>query len=198
MRFVVKQYQIVGPDKELCYCCADTSSCVRLPTGQLRYYAALPNTVKFQTVLILLFSLPVLLLGIIQSWKGFISNWWPQVPPTDLKFNVIKSSIDDSQFWTPTVEGNYSFLGDSYKLNRIQFGDCGVSSESKAQKIIKKFKSVSVVVYVNPSAPKEHVLFPGVTRRALFMVLLGLFFCLIAGLTEKEFLPVEGSWPAGL
>ena len=153
---------------------------------------------KLPTILILLLSFPVLLFGVVQCWKGIMAKWWPRFPTSDLKFKIIRSSFDDSEFWTPVVEGSYDIQGTSYKLNRIRFGDCGVSSEGEAQRMVEKYKSTPTSVYVNPSNPKEHVLFPGLTRRALLTVLIGLFLCIVAVLTEKGLLPVEGSWPAGL
>jgi hypothetical protein len=174
--------------------CGIVLKLVGITRGRNSCNSALANVMKLPTILLLLSSLPVLVIGIAQIWKGIISKWWPQVSPSDLKFKIIKSSSDDGTLWTPTVVGCYDYRGTSYKLSRIQFGECGVSDESEAQKIIEKYQSDSVSVYVNPSNPKEHVLFPGITNRALVALMLGLFFCLIAVLIEKGIL-VEGSGP---
>ena len=153
---------------------------------------------KLSTIIILLLSLPVFILGIAQSLKGFVSKWWTQIPPSNLQFKIIKTSIDGSQFWSPIIEGSYEFGGKSYKLSRIEFGDCSVSSETEAQKNLDKYQLAFRYVYVNPMKPMEHVLFPGVKARTSLMILLGLFFFILAGLTEMELLPVDGIGPAGL
>lgn len=82
--------------------------------------------------------------------------------------------------YKPQVRYDYALGGRSFIGSRITMADSGSGSESRAQKISKRYPAGSIcTVYYNPDKPEEAVLKAGITFATLMFPGFGILFAVI-------------------
>jgi len=120
------------------------------------------------------------------------SNRWPAVSAKLLSAEVrSKVGSGSDQTYAPSVEYAFSFNGQDYKGNTVDYSAMS-GSEAWAKKIIDvlKNKGAALTVRVNPEDPQMNVLNPGVRFVHLLRYIIGpamIVFGLLAGLEIVDF-----------
>ena len=117
---------------------------------------------------LILFGFPFFAAGCFLLWFLVISPFleysksgsWERVDCNITKSKLVSSSSSDGTTYRPEINYNYTYKGELYTSDSIDFSSGSSSSDRKAEsKILKKFpKGEKRRCYVNPQNPSESVL----------------------------------------
>lgn len=109
------------------------------------------------------------------SIQAIESRRWPQRTAKLISTKISHGrSSSDGFVYSPEVEYEYTFEGNKYNGNQIDFSAMS-SSEAWAQKIIDKIRKngETIVIYVNPEDPGISVINPGIRLVHLLRFIVG-------------------------
>jgi len=118
--------------------------------------------------------------GIVQ--KAEASDSWPTTQGL-ITESYVKHSYDDDDGNTYSAEITYEYIvkGRQYIGNQTTSLEVSTNRRSDAEAIVEKYKQGhSVLVYYNPTAPKEALLEPGVQSMTWLLAILGGAFVLVS------------------
>jgi hypothetical protein len=94
-----------------------------------------------------------------------------------LSINKHKTNSNNSYYYSPEAEYEYTVNGVVYTNNTISYNIYSSGSESYAQNVIDKIKSSSrPMIYYNRLEPKTSVIFPGISKTACIGLIVGIGF----------------------
>ena len=137
-------------------------------------------------ILFVVLGIFVIVQGILARKRAKETESWPTVPGTVLSSEVITSQRYDSDApghqrttYTPSVNYQYSVMGQVYTSKRISFGEKN-AGRKKCNEIVARYPAGSPVnVRYNPEKPDEAVL-ESSARGSTGNIILGIVFFALA------------------
>ncbi len=121
--------------------------------------------------------------GIWTIVKAKKSADWPSVKGTLISSSIrsnIKTASSDS--YEAKILYSYTVNGKTYTGKRVCYGDFGIRTRSRAEKIIAHYpEGKNVRVFYDPDDPKEGILEPGITRESFGFFGIGVI-CILGSL----------------